>query len=248
MSLYPKFRDVHLYAGLAVLIPVVAISATGVMLNHKPWLASMGGIPTKYEDKMAERDEHGKTATNADAGNFRATNDAWREHASSIDLAVARAREAWGGQDVPLDRIELKNEQGMMVIKVKAAKAARARPEEFVFGVNGQELVETEHEGDWIKDLHTGKIFSASYGYFWSDVAGGVLVLLSITGLVLYVIPLMKKRRKKTKGKLSPAPSSRGRVLEAARSSRAGVVAKRGAVRLGAESENDVAVAVENQV
>lgn len=222
MSLYPKFRDVHLWVGLILLIPLVAIAATGVLLNHERLVGLKPGYNKPKESETQEKQP--KRESTPAASSLTVVPGQWNASAGAIDSAVAAAAAEWGQKDVNLERIELKSEPGYgLVVKVKAAKSTGLRPEEFVWSVADQAIV--KREGDpqagiaWHKvvhDLHTGAIFSHDYGFFWSDLAGISIVLLGATGVVLYAIPLMKKAAKK-KNKAVPA-AARPAVARAAKS------------------------------
>lgn len=236
MSWYPKFRDVHLWVGLIVMIPVLVIAATGIGLNHEE---ALGLKHLEKEQKGKKPDKEGskkRNHTEAQASSLRiapneqhrndapppseivessarleTTDGSWTSNAEGIDAAVAAARELWG-MDVPLERIELKHEHSLgMVVKVKAAKSVDVEPDEIVWSVTEKSrLLRPEDQPhasgfagvNWakvVKELHTGKFFSKRHGYWWSDVAATSLLLLSATGLVLYVIPVVKKAAKKGK-------------------------------------------------
>lgn len=244
MSAYPKFRDLHLYAGLLLGIPLVVIALTGVMLNHaerlglkphasakarpSPQQPSVAAMSTSVAAQAAALPQHGKSAGPpegaaaggqpatlaevADPHAFTARPGGWRVYAPALEAALAAAGEVWG--DVPLERVELKHEpQHGMVVKIKAAHDGRSRDREIVWSVAEQTILwrkgppATGAEPiDWqrvVHDLHTGKLFSRTHGYWWSDAAGAALVLLGLTGGVLYAIPLFKRRQKR-RGTASP--------------------------------------------
>jgi hypothetical protein len=147
-----------------------------------------------------------------DTSSFTSRPGGWHAYASDLDAALAAAGALWG--DVPLERIELKHEaQRGMVVKIKAAHDERTSDREIVWSVSQGAIVGGKGPPltgkvpiDWqrlVHDLHTGKIFSHTYGYWWSDAAGVALVLLGMTGGVLYAIPLLKKRQKR-RGASSP--------------------------------------------
>lgn len=248
MSAYPKFRDLHLYAGLLLGIPLVVIALTGVMLNHagrlglKPLARGKTMSSAHLPDSAAavttaaahaatlplSVDTAGKAdetvrdpqpaGIRSDGGSFTSRPGGWQAYAPAVDAALAAAGELWG--DVPLDRIELKHEpERGMVVKIKAAHDVHAIEREIVWSVAQGGIVWRKgppHAGnepiDWqrvVHDLHTGKFFSRTYGYWWSDVSGMALVLLGMTGGVLYAIPLLKKRQKRR------APSSPATAVSA---------------------------------
>jgi hypothetical protein len=227
MSLYPKFRDVHLWVGLILLIPMGAIAATGVMLNHERLLGLKPGYVKKDKkegkegdqghDAMAQKEaRRQKSKAKAPRTELVAKQNAWQDHGEQINLAIAEGVKIWG--EAPLERLELKNEPGYgMVVKLKVDRSARTGPEEIVWSFAEQAVVEKKgdpKEGmSWHKvvhDLHTGQIFSHEYGYFWSDISGLAILLLGGTGVVLYVIPLVKKAGKKKPAKSAAKPATTG--------------------------------------
>ncbi|WP_425615706.1 PepSY domain-containing protein [Anatilimnocola sp. NA78] len=207
MSLYPKFRDVHLWVGLILLIPMALIAGTGVMLNHERLLGLKPTYEKKEKGDKVEKDKAEKAAKpkkSVSPTEFVAKPNSWQEHSADINLALAEGAKIWG--DVPLERMELKNELGHgLLVKVKVHRDYMADgPEEIVWSVNEQAIVEKKGDpkagmnwGKFVHDLHTGQVFSRSYGYFWSDVSGIAILALGLTGVVLYVIPLVKKAGKK---------------------------------------------------
>jgi hypothetical protein len=210
MSLYPKFRDVHLWVGLILLVPMGLIAATGVMLNHERLL----GLKPQYEKKENGEKAEKKPKKSAEPVELTSRPNIWQTHSEQLNLALAEGAKIWG--DAALERVELKNEMGHgLVVKIKVNHDyAGDGPEEIVWSVNEQAIVEKKGDpkagmnwGKFVHDLHTGQVFSRSYGYFWSDVSGLAILALGLTGVVLYVIPLMKKMgKKKPAAKAAGAP------------------------------------------
>jgi hypothetical protein len=124
--------------------------------------------------------------------------------------------------------VELKFEPGLgMVVKVKARRESRAEPEELLWSLAEHRWA--PHPDDdprtagfggihWskvVKDLHTGKFFSKSYGYWWSDASAASILVLSLTGVVLYAIPLIKKAGKKRRATAARAADTPFRTAPA---------------------------------
>lgn len=240
MSLYPKFRDVHLYVGLVLMLPVMIISATGIGLNHEKLLGLKRDLPKPKREKRDDRekprpgDKYKESAEvhPVSLGAAKPVEETLTprqslltDNASAFDGALAAARETWG--DVPLDHIQLKDEPGYgLVIKIKVPERSNLKPEEIIYSVVSREVVAKRGEkGEGyplhkiIHDLHTGKIFSKDYGVAWSDISAASILLLSMTGLVLYVIPLWKKRNKPKKP--TGAKPDAAAILAAARAKKA---------------------------
>lgn len=197
MSNYARYRDWHMWIGLVLLIPLSVIATTGFLWNHEK---SLGIKP-----EIGHERTHEKTSANNDAAaSLVSSPGAWNAHSQSIDAALAAARQQWG-QDVPLERIELKDEPGLgLVVKVKAPEESGVRPYEIVWSANSETILERKGDPqagtDWAKvvhDLHTGKFFSKRFGFIWSDSSALAILALSFTGLILYLIPVLKKRAKR---------------------------------------------------
>ncbi len=211
MSNYARYRDWHKWIGLILLIPMCVIATTGFLWNHEKTL----GI--KHEEKKMKT----KPAPSSDAETgptLMAETGAWQTHSGAIDAALAEARREWGDA-IALERIELKQEDGYgTVVKVKASEDADVRPYEIVWSATQGRVIEKKGDPkagtDWAKivhDLHTGKFFSRKYGFLWSDSSALAIVALGLTGLVLYLIPVLKKRAKRAKA--PPMVASRPAML-----------------------------------
>jgi len=182
--LYLQSRRWHNWLGLAAAMFALLLSLTGIALNHKEiFFASPAKEPLQ-----------GQLTTNPAVAPPVSLRDA---------LAVGRGQ--WG--DVALEKVEFKEENGRLIYKVIAG--------------GGRELTIDAHSGNWQKkdgyrlqkgaregapvetridwkklltDLHTGKIAS-SFGKLLVDAAAVALILLSLTGLYLWGLPLWKRRR-----------------------------------------------------
>lgn len=209
MSNYARYRDWHLWIGLILLIPLSVIATTGFLWNHEKSL----GIKDEHKHDRSTKvlnDQNGLPETP-----LVASPGAWSNHEQSIDAALAAASQEWG-PDIPLERIELKNEPGYgLVVKVKAPEESDVRPYEIVWSATTGTVIEKKGDPqagtDWAKivhDLHTGKFFSKQYGFIWSDSSALAILALGVTGVVLYLIPVLKKRSKKRKAAAKAVQSS----------------------------------------
>jgi hypothetical protein len=214
MSNYARYRDWHLWTGLILLIPMSVIATTGFLWNHEQ---SLG---LKQDGQKAGRPHNGRvsdTTGRQSAPHLVAVPGGWSDHATAIDAALAEAHREWGGK-VGLERIELKDEPGYgLVVKVKAPEDAGVRPYEIVWSASDGRVIEKKGDPqagtDWAKvvhDLHTGKFFSKSYGFLWSDSSALAILALAVTGLVLYLIPVLKKRAKRQRAAAESPPTKKG--------------------------------------
>jgi hypothetical protein len=213
MPKYKTFRDFHLWAGLILMVPILVIAVTGFLWNHEK---ALGLKPEEYRPNRAA-----KKKAHPSAGKLTASPETWTAHALSIEAALTASKHEWG-KEVPIERIELKQEPGIgVVVKIKAAREAGVRPEEIVWSVEDQMIVEKKGDPakgtEWNKvvhDLHTGKFFSERFGFLWSDSGALALVLLGVTGIVLYVIPLRKRLAKRNKTTSPATPPALTRAAE----------------------------------
>jgi uncharacterized iron-regulated membrane protein len=223
MSNYARYRDWHLWIGLVLLVPLTVIATTGILWNHEK---SLG---LKREHRAQEYQPRGEYQEGRQLGlpakreslpqpesRLVAAPGGWHDHAAAIDAALAAARDEWG-PEVPLERIELRDEPRYgFVVKVKAREDAGRRPYEIVWSATTGAILEKKGDPqagvDWAKvvhDLHTGKFFSKEYGFLWSDATGFAILALSVTGVVLYLIPVLKKREKRRNKSLSSASGAK---------------------------------------
>jgi len=219
MSAYPKFRDVHLYVGLALLIPVALMSITGILWNHEKTLGLKPSLTKPQKEKGPKHKEAMPEKSSGESPLLTSKPGALASHEGAVNGALAAASEVWGG-DMALERIEFRNEPGYgLVVKVKAEKGLRLSPDEIVWSVDAQQIVEKKGDmaggTDWAKfvhDLHTGAIFNREYGFLWSDISAGAILLLSLTGIVLYSIPVWKKFQKKHAPKAKAVPKATAKM------------------------------------
>jgi uncharacterized iron-regulated membrane protein len=174
-----KFREWHSWGGLFLSAFILLVAVTGILLNHKDLLLRGG-------------------QKNEPAGLLTAATDL-----AALPVSFARAlelgRQCYG--EVPLEKIELKDEGGWLVYKV-----CRGRGEEIRIDAHTGEVF-SKYGGrpgpggarglNWAKlvdDLHTGKAFGG-FGTLLVDLTSGVIIALTLSGLYLWGVPWLRKRR-----------------------------------------------------
>jgi uncharacterized iron-regulated membrane protein len=199
--LLAQSRQWHKWGGLFAGLCLLIVGSTGIVLNYKRPIFTALGLERDRNEKTgammkAERSENrpGKLTT---AGGLSAAT-------VSMDAAFALARETWG--DVPLERIELKDDHGELVYKIKR----RDGDELWVNATTGSHFVKAEYERvksaadgksvtrstDWGKimlDLHTGKI-GGEVGKAVMTFVAVVLLLLTLSGVYMWLKPLLIRR------------------------------------------------------
>jgi uncharacterized iron-regulated membrane protein len=203
--LLAKSRQWHLWGGLLAGIFLLIVAATGIVLNYKKPIFSALGLEREAK-AMKATDENSPQPVKRDKSSAQLTTVTGFSAASvSADQALQLARENLG--DVALERIELKDEHGTLLYKIKS----RSGEELHVNAVTGvcfvkgaYEKVKTARDGsvmarttDWGKimlDLHTGKI-GGEVGKAIMTFAAGIMLLLTLSGVYMWLKPLLIRRQ-----------------------------------------------------
>ncbi len=213
--LLAALRRWHTWLGVLAALFLLVFGLTGIILNYKkPLLTALGLEPAEYAKLSAPR----SAAAEPPAVPFT-TQNGFAAAAVSPAEALERARAELG--EVPLERIELKQERGDLVWKIKS----RAGHEVLIHALTGQTVSKGPYEKlgpagadgqpsrsfDWGKfflDLHTGKI-GGEVGKAVMTIAAGVLLFLTGSGLYLWLKPLLVRRanaRRKAAAARAAAP------------------------------------------
>jgi hypothetical protein len=220
MASYARYRDIHLWTGLILMIPVTVIATTGFLWNHEKVLGIKKNKPLKSARQEASTVLSGSLDAPVEPS-LRVRSGLWQEQAASVESALVAAREAWGA-DATIEKIELKHEPDYgLVVKMKVPEDSRLEPEEIVWSAVDQAVISGKNipkekkggkadaaETDWAKlvhDLHTGKFFSKNWGFLWSDSGATAIILLAVTGLILYALPFLKKRNNRRRRGVQPS-------------------------------------------
>lgn len=221
------FRKYHTWLGLAMTAFIVVIALTGIYLNHKDLFKGQVGKPKPSEAAKAGDGKPARSEPPPEATDGLTTATDLDALPVTFSQAMAVCRDRLGEQ--PVERIELKNEKGRLVYKVKTAsgelvvdagsgeatekprdKGKKAEGTQYAPVVQTAEEYEKEQKGggtDWgklIKDLHTGKVGGLA-GKLLVDLTALILVVLCLTGVYLYVVPWLRKRRS---ARLRASPSA----------------------------------------
>jgi hypothetical protein len=226
---YATYKTIHNWLGLFLLAPIILTSMTGVLWMHEKSLGLKPSSVSKgngtYSDPIQSVSQSRGQLTIASALS--------PENLEAITCAMAEAKNLWGSNDIEIEKFEIKNDPEFgMIVKVVSYQKTKETPYEFSLSIASKEIVSRKGgprlangQGgtDWAKivhDLHTGKFFSNDFGFLWSDLGAGAIVLLGVTGVVLYVLPILKKsanqkRRAKSSTQPPGRPSQRGSVAPA---------------------------------
>ena len=163
---------VHLWGGVVITIALVAISVTGILLNHKRGLGLMPDV------------NHEPSAPFATAMSL----------AQLADTALRQLPRGAGAADalVQVDRMDVRPRDG--IVKVRMRDAAST---EVTLDINTGRVLHVGRRGDvFLEKLHSGEIFG-SRGVLLSDFAAIGLVLTLVTGYWLWLFPKMSHTRGK---------------------------------------------------
>lgn len=203
--LLAKSRQWHLWGGLIAGVFLLVVGATGIVLNYKkPIFAALGLEREAKEMKVADGD-YAKPEKRAKKETKLTTVAGFAAATVSVEQALALARKNLG--EVALERIELKDEHGTLLYKIKSHSGEELQ----VNAITGAHFVKGEYEKvkaapdgavmarttDWGKimlDLHTGKI-GGEVGKAIMTVAAVVMLLLTLSGVYMWLKPLLIRRQ-----------------------------------------------------
>ena len=152
-----------------------------------------------------------------------------------FDRALSLARQHWQDDQLALERIELRSEDGVMVYKIKDLDER-----EVIINAESGQLSEKKPNNDWgktLKDLHTGKI-GGTTGKLLVDFTSIVMLFLTASGIYLWLAPLLRKRNKADKPsdpnstKTLTVSSKSSELLEKMRAKKAAATAAANPARL----------------
>lgn len=193
-----KFRLWHRWGGVMAALFLLVVSFTGIVLNYKKPIFQALGLESSPPagDKAKPAPTHRRAGEPQHAG-----------HVQSLPVSLAQAltvaQAQWG--NAPLERVELKMEQGQWLYKIKRNGGA----EIWICATTGEHFTKAAYEKarraadgkplksfDWGKfflDLHTGKI-GGPLGVALMTAMAGVLFFLTLSGLYLWLKPLLIRR------------------------------------------------------
>jgi uncharacterized iron-regulated membrane protein len=203
--LLAQSRQWHKWGGLIAGAFLIVVGASGIVLNYKKPIFTALGLERDAKEMKAGGKMDKPVKNNARSARFTTANG-MSAATVTVDQALALARETWG--DVRLERIELKDEHGELIYKIKE----RGGAELWVNAATGNHFVKGEYERvkakpggevmarttDWGKiliDLHTGKI-GGEVGKTIMSLAALLLLLLTFSGVYLWLKPLLIRRQK----------------------------------------------------
>ena len=212
--LLAKSRQWHLWGGLIAGVFILVVAATGIVLNYKKPIFTALGL-----EKMEKEKDYPRENKPAKSESARLTAAVSAETIAQVTArALELARTEWG--DTRLERIELKDEHGELICKVKE----RGGNELWFYPATGAHLIKAEYEKigkagadgivakqfDWGKfmlNLHTGKI-GGEAGKAIMSLAAVMLLFLTGSGVYMWLKPvLIRRQNAKEKQTAKPVPA-----------------------------------------
>jgi uncharacterized iron-regulated membrane protein len=168
---------VHLWLGVLGTVALVAISVTGILLNHKRGLGLMPDVP------------HEPTAPFASAISLD------RMAYAALEAAPQEARGTWKTGDPVdvglIDRMDVRPRDGFVKVRLRD-KASM----EMTVDIASGKVIHVGRRGDvFLEKLHSGEIFGGQPFVLLSDIAAVALVAALISGYWLWLAPKWSRTR-----------------------------------------------------
>ncbi|MBI5725166.1 MAG: PepSY-associated TM helix domain-containing protein [Planctomycetes bacterium] len=192
-------RRVHTWVSLGIALPLLLLCVTGILLNHKDALLPKPGLaPQMY-------------ATAAQAGTAKAPLRGLTAQGNLDDLPVtfkqAMELAAKRLDSAPIEKIELRNEKGRWLYKIKTDKTLTA-DREVIIDVDTGEFSEKAAGGvktagtdrvdaDWpalVRELHNGKILGAPGSVLLTILAVAIIISV-LTGFLIWLLKCFRRPR-----------------------------------------------------
>ena len=165
MSFKKTNRTIHKWASIVIAIPLLVVFVTGILLLVKKEFSTLQPPTMKGSD-------------NVPTVSF--------EHILEAAKSVEEAKiESW--QDI--NRLDVRPSKG--VIKIRSNN----RIEIQLDASSAKVLHVAKRNSDLIESIHDGTFFEKNANLWLMLPVGLISILISITGIILFVLPYMKKKR-----------------------------------------------------
>lgn len=166
---------IHLWLGVLSTIALIAISITGILLNHKRGLGLMPDVPHEPTGAFTAALPMERLAYAALAAAPQAARGDWKE-GDPVDIGL-------------IDRMDVRPRNGFVKVRLRD-KASM----EMTVDINSGTVIHTGRRGDvFLEKLHSGEIFGGLPFVILSDIAAVALVLTLLTGYWLWLVPKLSR-------------------------------------------------------
>ncbi|MBM4193706.1 MAG: PepSY domain-containing protein [Gemmatimonadetes bacterium] len=161
----------HLWLGVASTVVLLAVSVTGILLNHKRGLGLMPEV------------DHAPT------GSFNTTVSLERIAAAALAAAPEGTRDGWTPGDTAhpalIDRMDVRPRDGLVKVRLRDAAST-----EVTVDINTAAILHVGPRGDvFLEKLHSGEIFGGQPFVLLSDFGAVALIVTLVTGYWLWLAP-----------------------------------------------------------
>ncbi|HEX6944336.1 MAG TPA: PepSY-associated TM helix domain-containing protein [Gemmatimonadaceae bacterium] len=166
---------IHLWLGVLSTIALIAISITGIVLNHKRGLGLMPDVPHEASGAFTAAIPLERMAYAALVAAPQAAKGDWKE-GDPVDIGL-------------IDRMDVRPRNGFVKVRLRD-KASM----EMTVDINSGQVIHTGRRGDvFLEKLHSGEIFGGLPFVILSDIAAIALVLTLLTGYWLWLVPKLSR-------------------------------------------------------
>ena len=165
----------HLWLGVLSTIALIAISITGILLNHKRGLGLMPDVPHEPTGEFTAALSMERLAYAALVAAPPAAKGDWKE-GDPVDISL-------------IDRMDARPRNGFVKVRLRDKAST-----EMTVDINSGTVIHTGRRGDvFLEKLHSGEIFGGLPFVILSDIAAVALVLTLITGYWLWLVPKLSR-------------------------------------------------------
>ena len=166
---------VHLWLGVLSTIALIAISITGILLNHKRGLGLMPDVPHEPTGEFAAALPMERLAYAALVAAPPGARGDWKE-GDPVDISL-------------IDRMDARPRNGFVKVRLRDKAST-----EMTVDISTGTVIHTGRRGDvFLEKLHSGEIFGGLPFVILSDIAAVALVLTLITGYWLWLVPKLSR-------------------------------------------------------
>ncbi len=166
---------IHLWLGVISTVALIAISITGILLNHKRGLGLMPDV--SHEPSAA----------------FTGAITLERLAYAALEAAPSASRPQWAAGDPVdiglIDRMDVRPRDGYVKVRLRDKAST-----EMTVDIASGKVLHVGRRGDvFLEKLHSGEAFGGAPFVILSDIAAVALVLTLITGYWLWLIPKLSR-------------------------------------------------------
>lgn len=161
---------IHLWLGVISTVALIAISVTGILLNHKRGLGLMPDVPHEPTGAFTESVHLERLAHAALAAAPQEARKDWKP-GDAVDVGL-------------IDRMDVRPRNGYVKVRLRDKAST-----EMTVDIASGKVLHTGRRGDvFLEKLHSGEAFGEAF-IILSDIAAVALVLTLITGYWLWLVP-----------------------------------------------------------